>query len=183
MSRRAAILLAAFLLCSPSLRSAEYTISIPKLERAIHDAVNAERKRHGLKVLESDDKLAAIARKHSRDMAKRDYLSHRNPEGRGPTERGKAAGFPIRKPTARGYAEGLAENLFKGHLYHSVLRIAGIKRYKWISQADLARSIVSGWMNSPGHRKNILTGSFDMQGIGAAVSKERLEVYVTQMFW
>lgn len=51
-----------------------------------------------------------------------------------------------------------------------------------MSQSEIAKSTVNGWLSSPGHRKNILTSTYDKEGIGVAVSLERNEVYITQIF-
>lgn len=63
------------------------------LELKIHELVNIEREKHGLKPLEYDKALALVARYHSSDMAERDYLSHATPEGLEPMDRGFAFGY------------------------------------------------------------------------------------------
>lgn len=158
-------------------------VSLRRLERQIHELVNRERQKQGLKPLELDPRLAEIARGHSEDMAKRNYFGHQSPEGLSPTDRGKIAGYPLRKKLGRGYTEGLAENVFKGTLYRSMTRMLGLTRYHWMTESELANKIVAGWMKSPGHRKNILTATYDKEGIGAGVSKAGYELYVTQVFW
>src|SRR4051812_5014003 len=56
-------------------------ISAGRLEKAIHGLINREREAKGLKPLAWDAKLAAVARGHSADMAKRNYFAHASPEG------------------------------------------------------------------------------------------------------
>lgn len=60
--------------------------------------------------------------------------------------------------------------------------INGVPTYYWKKQAEIAISVVKGWMSSPGHRKNILTQTYDAEGIDVAVTLERCEVYITQNF-
>lgn len=157
-------------------------ISISALERQIHELVNQERRKHGLSLLIFDLKLSDIARGHSKDMAERNFFSHETPEGKTPTDRGSIVGYNSRKDYGNYYTYGLAENIFMSNLYHSVIYYNGVPQYNWMNQNDIAQLTVSGWMSSPGHRKNILTSTYDKEGIGAAVSLERNEVYVTQNF-
>src|SRR3954467_9130383 len=56
-------------------------ISAERLEKAIHGLINRERAAKRLEPLAWDAKLAAIARAHSADMAKRNYFAHASPEG------------------------------------------------------------------------------------------------------
>ena len=49
----------------------------------------------------------------------------------------------------------------------------------YITLEDLAFRIVDGWMNSPGHRENILTETYDRKGIGIGAEES---VWVTQNF-
>jgi uncharacterized protein YkwD len=53
--------------------------------------------------------------------------------------------------------------------------------YDWNSLEQIARSTVSGWMKSPGHRKNILQPFWKTEGIGIAVSPDD-KVLITQNF-
>ncbi|NET86189.1 MAG: CAP domain-containing protein [Moorea sp. SIO1F2] len=68
------------------------------------------------------------------------------------------------------------------HLYRSIIYYNSFPSYNWMTQGEIANSTVAGWMSSPGHRKNILTATYDREGIGVAVSRERNEVYITQNF-
>jgi uncharacterized protein YkwD len=83
-------------------------------------------------------------------MAARNYFSHESPEGEGPSDRAAAAGYD-------GYR---AENIATGQ-----------------STAD---EVVAAWMNSPGHRRNILDCQSVAVGLGVADSPRGL--YWTQMF-
>ena len=128
-------------------------ISLSGLEASIHGIVNRTRQHHGLMALVYDAALAAVAKSHSSDMARRRSFSHTNPEGRGPAERGLAAGYPIREVVRGGYAEELGENIHKSTLYRSVVVRGGKSRYDWFGQTHVAGAVVRGWMQSPGHRK------------------------------
>ncbi len=53
--------------------------------------------------------------------------------------------------------------------------------YDWLTNEEIAFIAVDGWMNSEGHRKNILNSNFDREGIGVYIDSED-RVYVTQNF-
>lgn len=152
-----------------------------ELEKRIHELINEERSQRGLSKLSWDGELAEIARKHSRDMAKNNYFSHTNLEGEGPTERGEEEGYYCRKDFGSYYKEGIGENIFQNWLYDSITYTNGASSYDWSSMEEIAQSTVQGWMNSPGHRKNILEPDYDSEGIGVAISNDG-KVYVTQDF-
>ncbi|WP_199833263.1 CAP domain-containing protein, partial [Streptomyces luridiscabiei] len=99
--------------------------------------VNAERAKEGCGPVTSNDLLATAAQRHSADMASRDYFSHTSPDGTDPGDRITAAGY-------RWSTYG--ENIAKGQR----------------TPADVMKS----WMDSPGHRANILNCSFKEMGIG-----------------
>ena len=158
-------------------------ININELETEIHNLINNERQTNGISTLQYDSKLSDIARAHSQDMANRNYFDHVNPEGDDPTERAKKAGYPISKDLGGGVTSyGIAENIFQNWLYDSITYYNGIPVYEWASQSELASSTVNGWMNSPGHRQNILTSTYDNEGIGVAISSD-YKVYITEDFW
>lgn len=154
------------------------------LEARIHELVNAERVKHGLSDLGWDAELAAVARTHSRDMAERGYFAHINPEGEGPLERCREAGFDVRKiPTGDfQYRLGCAENLFQGSIEKTRWYSGGAYDHSdYYTLEELAIQCVSGWMESPGHRENILTGYWLAEGIGIVIAPDG-KVYVTQNF-
>lgn len=117
--------------------------------------LNRDRKDNGLPALFMQDDLRTVARKHSRDMAKKDYFEHEDQLGRGHTHRYKVAGI----------TEVISgENLAKiGGFPHPVERAE------------------NGLMNSPGHRRNILNSSFNCVGIGVHKSETKV-YYFTQNF-
>lgn len=70
-------------------------ISISELEQKVHDGINLQRQNQGLKLLVYDTKIADVARKHSQDMATRNYFEHDTPEGITPAQRGINAGYSL----------------------------------------------------------------------------------------
>lgn len=105
----------------------------------VHDRVNAERALEGLPALVWDDDVAEVATQHSIDMDVRDYFSHTNPDGALPWDRLTAAGVPY---------SSAGENIY------------------WASWSATAAQAVEAWMNSPGHRDNILRTGWTHTGIG-----------------
>lgn len=156
-------------------------IDIPTLEGRVHELINQQRKSNGLSSLSYDSSLASIARKHSADMARNNYFSHYNLQGLDPTDRGTQAGYSCYKNYGSYYTTGIAENIMQNNLYNSITTYNGIPRYAWNSQEEIAQSTVSGWMSSTGHRKNILTSTYDREGIGVAIAADD-KVYITQDF-
>ncbi len=116
------------------------------------DLTNRERGRAGLPALAVDPRLTAAAQAHSADMVARDFYSHTDPDGGAPWDRAAAAGAARRT---------VGENIACGQR----------------SPAD----VVEGWMNSPGHRANILKADFTHIGIGLA-GGGRAGTYWTQLF-
>ncbi|MCC3777745.1 CAP domain-containing protein [Streptomyces sp. UNOB3_S3] len=113
---------------------------------------NAERAAAGLRPLGADARLAAAAQAYSADMAARGFYSHTSPEGTEPWDRAAAAGAGHR---------GIGENIACGQR----------------SPAE----VVQGWMDSPGHRANILKPGFTHLGVGYAGGGPA-GTYWTQLF-
>jgi len=155
-----------------------------ELERQIHQRINQERQNHGLAPLNGDEQLVAVARNHSLDMASHHFFNHVNLQGEYPSDRAQRQGWNQQKqidPTT--VATGVAENIFLARLYDKVYttkqdgRVIK-KEYEWVDPNRLVQSIVQGWLNSPHHRKVMLSPQYDRQGIGAVVSG--YDVYVTE---
>ena len=151
-----------------------------ELAASIHDMVNREREMRGLGSLQWDEALAHIALSHSRDMAERGYFDHLSPEGRDFADRYTEHGYRLQTRVGdRVYLGG--ENLALSSVvssYTYVQDTGEVCEYRYNDLAELARSTVQGWMESPGHRENILS-PFTREGIGVCVSDEG-EVYITQ---
>lgn len=128
-------------------------------EAAVHERVNEVRAGEDLDELAFVDSIADVARAHSVDMIERDYFAHESPDGETAGDR-MSAFFPER-------CRGIGENL------------ASVGRRPDDGPADVADRVVSGWMNSDGHRENLLRPGFDEEGIGVAFSEDG-RVLVTQ---
>ncbi|MFD0804309.1 CAP domain-containing protein, partial [Streptomonospora algeriensis] len=102
---------------------------------------NEERAEAGCGPLRTDPRLTAASKAHSRDMAERDYMAHESPEGEGPAELAQVAG----------YDAWSGENVAAGY--------------------TSAAEVMEGWMNSPGHRRNILDCDNTEVGVGETGSK------------
>lgn len=101
------------------------------------ELVNEARVAAGCKPLRVDDRLVKAAQAHSTDMAERGYFSHTTPEGVDPSERMLAAGFN---------GSRVAENIAAGQ--------------------STPEAVMNSWMNSPGHRGNILDCDLSLIGVG-----------------
>lgn len=140
---------------------------VSHLEKKVHAGINAARATHGSSSqLKWEDRLGAVARAHSEDMTRRNYFSHDTPEGLGPSERIDNAGYSCWKGSHYGVAENIAIELADADL------------------DQIARNAVRSWMNSPGHRTNLLGRQYDRTGVGASFGKWRgySAVYLTQVF-
>ncbi|RFS86656.1 CAP domain-containing protein [Actinomadura spongiicola] len=107
-------------------------------EAAVVALTNAERAKEGCKPLRVDARLVTAARRHSADMAANGYFDHTSRNGDSPWQRMEAAGYP---------SPG-AENIAKGYA--------------------TAEAVMKGWMDSPGHRANILNCDLRAIGVGRA---------------
>jgi len=157
-------------------------ITVISLEMKIHALVNKQRQAYGLNLLKFDPNLAVISRSHSMDMQIHHFFSHTNPAGDGPSQRAKKNKFPCKKKIGDLIHEGIAENIFQTYLYNSISYNNGIPHYHWSTAEDIVRSIVKGWMQSPGHRKNILSGTYESEGVGVAIS-DGGKIFATQNFF
>jgi uncharacterized protein YkwD len=157
------------------------TINIDELELRIHELVNQERLKYGLPPLAWNPILNKIARLHSQDMVTRNYFSHYSPEGHDLAYRYSRQGFVCEVAVGNVYYTG-AENIFQNHLYDSIEYINEVPTiYHWRDLERIARTTVTKWMNSPGHRVNILEPSWKSEGIGVAISSN-YEVCITEEF-
>ncbi|MFF0295247.1 sigma-70 family RNA polymerase sigma factor [Kitasatospora sp. NPDC004614] len=107
------------------------------LGQQVLDLVNAQRAQAGCPALSANGQLAEAAQEQSDDMADREFFDHTNPDGEGPQQRIDAAGYEW---------SGWGENIARG-------------------QKDPA-AVMASWMNSPGHRANILNCEFTELGVG-----------------
>jgi uncharacterized protein YkwD len=120
-------------------------------ERATLCLLNAERRAKGLRPLRRDPLLRVAALRQSRDMVRRRFFEHVNPDGLDHHDRILRAGYRV---GTGAFATG--ENLATGQ-----------------REASTPAVIVDGWMHSPGHRANILRGAFEEIGIGIVPRAEQ----------
>ncbi|MEV0372653.1 CAP domain-containing protein [Streptomyces sp. NPDC050636] len=105
-------------------------------ESQVLSLVNQERAQAGCSPVTADKELAELAQRFSDDMAARDFFDHTDPDGDTPWDRAREMGI-----TDLG-----GENIARG-------------------QAN-AQSVMDSWMNSPGHRANILNCDYKTLGVG-----------------
>jgi uncharacterized protein YkwD len=133
---------------------------LKEVEQGMYRLTNELRRRHGLPVLTRDQSLNRVARAHSEDMVRRQYVNHVSPEGRTPQER-LASGCP--------YALTLTgENIWGAQGTHP------------LETTRLARIIVDTWMSSSGHREAMLQQEFTDTGVGVVAAGQT--VRATQVF-
>lgn len=139
---------------------AQDTGNLSELRKEALDLTNAARAEAGLSDLGASDLLDEVALGHASDMLERDYYAHVTPEGETPFERFLEAG---------GSRWGLSgEN------------IGTCDGCQTPPHAARVRAFHEGWMQSPGHRENILSGGFDSFGFG--IVGEGDEIYAVQTF-
>ena len=164
-------------------RSGAPPIDALALEREVHALVNEVRAEHGLAPLIWNERLAALARQHSRDMAEHRFFSHVNQRGEDVNRRAANADITCRKRRGNYILEGLGENLYETSRYATYQRVYGESAERllleWKTQGRIARDAVDGWLQSPPHRANLLSPDYETQGIGVARSAEE-EVVITQ---
>jgi uncharacterized protein YkwD len=127
---------------------------LPVPEDQLIVLINQERGKLGMSPLTHSGLLSSVARAHSQDMLDRDFVDHVNPDGLDPFDRIERAGYRF---------SSAAENIAAGN-----------------HQTDAADAFDS-WMNSPGHRENMLNPEFSEIGIGY-VQGGKMEYYWTTLF-
>ena len=120
-------------------------------EKEVFDLINKQRIANGLSALKENSEVQRVARIKAQDMVNNNYFSHTSPTYGSPFDMLKS--FKISYNTA---GENIAGNSSNS-------------------------SAVTAWMNSPGHRANILNSSFNQTGIGVVTGSKYGKIYV-QMF-
>ncbi len=123
--------------------------SVRAYEQEVIRLVNVERAKYGLKPLTEDWELSRVARYKSQDMHDRRYFDHNSPTYGTPFQMMKAFGLSYRSA---------GENIAMGY--------------------RTPQAVVTGWMNSSGHRANILNSSYTKIGVGYVADGN----YWTQQF-
>lgn len=120
-------------------------------EQAVFNLINTQRKNNGLAALKIDNEVQNVARIKAQDMVDNNYFSHNSPIYGSPFDMLKS--FKVSYNTA---GENIAGNS---------------------SNSDA----VTAWMNSSGHKANILNSNFNYTGIGVVNGSKYGKIYV-QMF-
>lgn len=120
-------------------------------EKEVFDLINKQRTNQGLQVLKVDEEVQRVARIKAEDMVSNNYFSHNSPTYGSPFDMLKS--FKISYSSA---GENIAANSSNS-------------------------GAVSAWMNSSGHKANILNSSFNYTGIGVVSSSKYGRIFV-QMF-
>ncbi|MBD2179099.1 CAP domain-containing protein [Pseudanabaena sp. FACHB-1998] len=129
-------------------------IGVTKFETELLKLTNLERKKLGLAPLKLSVKLTRAAQFHAEDMANKNYFSHTGKNGSSMADRTKVVGYKY---------SFLGENLAAGRA--------------------TPEGTVRQWMNSTGHRANILNEKFTEIGFGYAISpNSRYRHYWVQVF-
>lgn len=134
-----------------SWTSGTQTSSMNSDEKEVFDLINKQRTNNGLPALQNDSEVQRIARIKAQDMVDNNYFSHNSPTYGSPFDMLKS--FKVSYKTA---GENIAANSSNS-------------------------SAVTAWMNSSGHKANILNSSFNYTGIGVVSSPRYGKMYV-QMF-
>ena len=134
---------------APTTPDTENNSNISEYEREVADLVNEIRAENGLSLLTLNAELSNVARIKSQDMKDNNYFSHTSPTYGSPFDMMKS--FGINYNTA-------GENIARGQ--------------------HTPQAVVDAWMNSEGHRANILNSSFTEIGVGYVADGN----YWTQMF-
>jgi len=128
---------------------------IESLEQQCVEEVNRVRRRSKLPLLSFSEELLPVAREYSRRMAEQNFFSHSDPDGRTVRERVDEADIRWRM---------IGENLAYSNGY-----------------VNPVAASLHGWMESPGHRRNILEPDFNLTAVGAWIASDGT-VYFTEIF-
>lgn len=130
-------------------------------DKAIFDLINLERTNESLSPLISNHLLQKAAERHAQDMAKNAMDSHIGSDGSTDYDRAEDEGYYINRPQPYCY---LGENI---GMFSSV--------------GFTIEDLVQAWMNSPGHRENILFEDFTETGISIVMGEDNI-FYACQVF-
>ncbi|GAA2265221.1 hypothetical protein GCM10010145_43190 [Streptomyces ruber] len=141
LTRRLTAVLVGAAASAVTLTAAPASAATPaEMRAAVISLTNAERSRAGCPALQGSPALDTAAQRHAQDMADHDFFGHDGSDGSTMVSRAEAAGYT-------GW-RALAENVAAGR--------------------PTAADVVRGWMDSPGHRANILDCSLKHIGVGYA---------------
>lgn len=173
---------------SPEDEISTATLDRDLISRLIREYTNEEREKQGLKSVEPADPLQRLAREHSEDMAKRGYFSHESQREQDP-DISFGERVDLRELGYRSTGENISlQPIVKSREIRTTISPSGDRdrdvTRNFATYKVLARDTVDGWMKSPGHRKNILNGNFNLIGIGVApgLRKGSPYLWITQDF-
>jgi uncharacterized protein YkwD len=136
---------------SPSPAAAPTTKGVSTQVDRVVAIVNAQRAANGCGAVEINTRLTTAAQLHSQDQAAHNTMSHTGSDGSTPWQRAERAG----------YQSAIGENVAYGY--------------------RTPEAVMDGWMNSSGHRANILNCQAEAIGVGIAPASDGT-LYWTQMF-
>ncbi len=139
---------------------------------------NEERKKRTLGELERDGNLDLIADEMSRDMAKRQFFDHTNPDGEDPIDRAERHDYPQLRYLPDGEEFfGISENIVK-------IPVGDVFRFGDISMDDpeqISRVAIQSFMDSPSHKATLILPEFGVIGVGTAF--DGTNYYITQNYF
>jgi uncharacterized protein YkwD len=138
----------------PNSEAPSPSITLLELEAGTRRRINQLRQENGLPALQRNEVLAQVARNYSRQMATQNFFDHKDPSGRDAVQRVHSAGLSFQL---------IGENLHRSR-----------------NADDPIETAIKSWMDSPGHRANILRPIFTETGIG--VWRDGNQYYFTQLF-
>jgi len=133
-------------------------MTVAEFEQEIFRLTNQQRAKYGLSALLPDPGLAELARRHGRNMAAQDFFEHKDLEG-----------LEVDGRQKKYYSELMTLNIGENLAFfeHSLKRFSPSR-------------VVTGWMNSPGHRANILESDYTHLGVAVVLTGNKL--YAVQNF-
>lgn len=144
-----------------------YPPDIAKLRLLMLSSINQDRAKEGLSPVEWDETASLAGQLHAEDMMRNNYFSHWNLYGYGPDHRYALIGG----------TDVIAENI---HMYWQ--RFDDGSPVPFNDWDDIILKAEESLMNSPGHRKNILTPAHTHVGVGIAYDAEKGEMRLSQEF-
>jgi len=155
-----------------------YSIDLDGIATTISDMTNKRREIHDVTELEIAEDLNEIAKHHSLDMEQNSYFSHESPNGESLRDRFvryRKNNSDAKVVNWKNSGENIAISYYNVQL---------VSRGKLMTNDEISNAVVEGWMNSEGHRKNILEPKFRYIGVGIAARSfsTGAKLYVTQNF-
>ena len=139
------------------------------IERSIQHYTNKERRKRKLRLLRGHKALIHAAKSHSRWMAKTGRYSHAGAGGSAPHQRAARAGFTGTTTSENIWnTQGRSGSAWKSS-------------FRWRNDWQLGKAAVISWLNSPGHRSNMLSAQWNYSGMGVAINRKG-RIYLTQVF-